>query len=105
MSLPVMSLPTLMRAFAALLMLSLQVHAADVWKVASPRGHVYVGGTFHLLTPADYPLPAEYDAAYRAAQTIVLETDLDRGRTLAVLLNSDPGPRLPFRALRNAAFG
>lgn len=92
-----MSLPPQMRTLVALLMLSLHVQAADVWKVASPRGHVYVGGTFHLLTPADYPLPPEYDAAYLAAQTIVLETDLDRlrdpafARTMQRTLQYPPG--------------
>ena len=34
----------------------------------------------------------------------LLETELDRMRTLAVLLNADPGPHLPFRTLRKAAF-
>jgi uncharacterized protein YbaP (TraB family) len=65
---------------AALLMLSASALCADVWKVSSESGHVYIGGTFHLLTAADYPLPAAYDAAYKASQIVVLETDLDRFR-------------------------
>jgi len=41
---------------------------------------VFQGGTFHLLTPADYPLPREYDIAYNASNTLVLETDLEKFR-------------------------
>lgn len=63
---------------AALLMFSTSALCADVWKVSSRSGHVFIGGTFHLLTPADYPLPVEYDIAYRASQVVVLETDLQR---------------------------
>lgn len=61
-------------------MIACGAHAADVWKVSSAKGHVYVGGTFHLLTPNDYPLPPEYDVAYRNSQTLVLETDLEKLR-------------------------
>jgi len=63
-----------------LLLIALPALSADVWKVSSANGHVFIGGTFHLLTPADYPLPAEYDMAYHAAQSIVLETDLEHLR-------------------------
>lgn len=35
----------------------------------------------------------------------LLETHLENGRTVVVLLNADPGPKLPFRGLRKAAFG
>lgn len=66
----------------ALLMLSTSALCADVWKVSSKSEsgsrQVFIGGTFHLLTPADYPLPDEYDIAYRASQVVVLETDLER---------------------------
>jgi len=68
-------------AIAALaLLLSASAFCADVWKVSSKSGYLYLGGTFHLLTPADYPLPREYAIAYDAAKTLVLETDLDRLR-------------------------
>lgn len=65
---------------AILLVLSTSASSADVWRISSKSGHVYIGGTFHLLAPADYPLPAEYDAAYSASQIVVLEADLDRIR-------------------------
>lgn len=65
---------------AALLLLSASALCADVWRVSSKTGHVYIGGTFHLLTAADYPLPAEYDTAYHASDIVVLEADLDRIR-------------------------
>jgi len=85
-------------AIAALsLLLSAQAYCADVWKISSKSGHLYLGGTFHLLTATDYPLPREYDIAYDAAQTLVLETDLDKLRspefqaTLQSTLSYDKG--------------
>jgi len=70
----------LLATLTLLLLMALPALGADVWKVSSAKGNLFIGGTFHLLTPADYPLPAEYDIAYQAAQSIVLETDLERLR-------------------------
>ncbi|MDP5029598.1 TraB/GumN family protein [Paraglaciecola sp.] len=56
--------------------ISLQVQAASVWKVSNDKHTVYVGGTIHILSPEDYPLPSEYDVAYDAADKVVFETDM-----------------------------
>ncbi|MFW5444357.1 MAG: TraB/GumN family protein [Methylococcaceae bacterium] len=52
--------------------------AADtsLWKVSKGNSELYIGGTIHLLSASDYPLPVEFEQAYKQAQTIVFETDL-----------------------------
>jgi uncharacterized protein YbaP (TraB family) len=51
---------------------------SSVWKVTKGDSVVYLGGTCHLLRPADFPLPKEFDAAYAAADALYFETDLAR---------------------------
>jgi uncharacterized protein YbaP (TraB family) len=55
---------------------TLSVQAASVWKVSSDKHTLYIGGTIHILSPEDYPLPSEYDVAYKAADKVVFETDM-----------------------------
>jgi len=50
----------------------------SVWKVTRGDSILYLGGTCHLLRPADFPLPPEFDQAYTAATRLVCETDLAR---------------------------
>lgn len=59
-----------------LVVTALNTQAASVWKVSSDQHTVYIGGTIHLLSPDDYPLPQEYDSAFEAADTLVFETDI-----------------------------
>lgn len=60
-----------------LLSLALPVQAeTSVWRVSRGDSTLYLGGTVHLLRPSDYPLPAEFEAAYVQADEIVFETDL-----------------------------
>jgi uncharacterized protein YbaP (TraB family) len=47
-----------------------------VWKAEKEGSTLYLGGTFHLLRPADFPLPPEFDAAYTASDLLVFETDM-----------------------------
>ncbi|WP_426416444.1 TraB/GumN family protein [Aestuariirhabdus sp. LZHN29] len=47
-----------------------------VWRVSSAEGQFYIGGTLHLLSASDYPLPEAYARAYADADAIVLEADL-----------------------------
>ena len=54
-----------------------QTQAASVWKVTSGSNTLYIGGTIHLLTPSDYPLPKAYDKAYHACDTVVFETNME----------------------------
>jgi uncharacterized protein len=56
---------------------SFYVHSASVWKVSSEKNTLYIGGTIHILSPQDYPLPVEYDTAYQAADKVAFETDIE----------------------------
>ena len=51
---------------------------SSVWKVESNNRQLFIGGTVHVLSAADYPLPDEFDQAYLQSQTVVLETDMER---------------------------
>jgi uncharacterized protein YbaP (TraB family) len=58
------------------LLLTLGLQAASVWKVSNEQHSLYIGGTMHVLTPKDYPLAKEYDLAYKAADKVIFETDM-----------------------------
>ena len=67
------SLPALL-VLLALLPASLLAQSS-VWKISKGDQSIYLGGTCHLLRKSDYPLPAEFDLAYAAADTLVFEID------------------------------
>lgn len=48
---------------------------APVWKVSKGDNFLYLGGTIHLLSKSDYPLPKAFEIAYENTDDIVLETD------------------------------
>ena len=48
----------------------------SVWKVSNGDSELFIGGTIHVLSATDYPLPVEFEQAYKQSQTIVFETDL-----------------------------
>ena len=54
---------------------------SPVWKVSKGKNKVYLGGTIHVLTESDFPLPRVFDRAYKKADTLVFETDI--GKTAA----------------------
>ncbi len=67
--------------FALLLccLFSVAVQAqSSVWKISKGNDFILLAGTIHLMTPAQYPLPAEFDSAYQQADVLVLETDLGK---------------------------
>jgi len=53
---------------------------SPVWKVSQGDSHLYIAGTVHLLSQQDYPLPTAFDNAYKQAEILVFETDLERLR-------------------------
>ena len=54
-----------------------QVQAeSSVWKISKGDNYFYLGGTVHLLTPEDHPLPEEFNQAYKDVSKVVFETDL-----------------------------
>lgn len=61
-----------------LLMLSSFSHAkSSVWKITDGDNVLFLGGTIHLLTKQDYPLPAEFEFAYQQATLLVFEVEPD----------------------------
>ena len=62
--------------FIALLMGGLTAQAASVFKAEKDGNTVYIGGTVHLLSEKDYPLPSAYSTAYEASDELFFETDV-----------------------------
>ena len=48
----------------------------SLWRVSKGDSELFIGGTIHVLSATDYPLPVEFEQAYKQSDTIVLETDL-----------------------------
>ena len=48
----------------------------SVWKVSKGKNYFYLGGTIHLLSASDHPLPEEFDKAYQDSSVIYFETDI-----------------------------
>jgi uncharacterized protein len=68
--------PRLLRASLALLLILLAGEAraeSSVWVVTSRTSTVYLAGSYHILRASDYPLPPEFEAAYRQSAKIVFE--------------------------------
>ena len=51
---------------------------SSVWKVQKGESVIYLGGTIHLLRDSDFPLPKEFEEAYRKSEILVFETDLGK---------------------------
>ena len=46
--------------FTTLLLSALSCQAASVWQVSKGDNTIYLGGTLHILSPVDYPLPKHW---------------------------------------------
>lgn len=53
---------------------------STVYEVSKGKQKIYLAGTIHLLRPQDFPLPAEYNEAYKRAQKIYFETDIEKAK-------------------------
>ena len=51
---------------------------SSVWIAKTDSSVMYLGGTIHLLRDSDRPFPPEFDRAYDASETIILETDFGK---------------------------
>jgi len=76
----------------ALVMLSMSVATAKapVWKISSGENYLFLGGTIHLLSKNDYPLPKAFETAYSEAEDVWFETDaalLSSAETQVKMLN------------------
>jgi uncharacterized protein YbaP (TraB family) len=62
-----------------LLVSSLPVHAeSSVWTVEKDGYRLFIGGTIHMLSESDYPLPEAFEKAYLESAEVVLETDMQK---------------------------
>lgn len=61
----------------ALLFLSFVTRAENgLWKISSSNSVLYLQGSIHVLSAAEYPLAPAIEQAYAASEVLVLETDL-----------------------------
>ncbi len=51
--------------------------AGSVWVVEKDGNKVFLGGTVHMLSEADYPLPTAYMTAYTQSDELFFETDVE----------------------------
>ena len=51
---------------------------APVWKVVKGKNQLFIGGTLHLLSKSDYPLPDAFESAYRQSAMVVFEADMEK---------------------------
>ncbi len=56
---------------------------APVWKITKGDQSLFIGGTIHLLSAQDYPLPSAFDLAFTASQQLVFETDVEAVQSFA----------------------
>ena len=55
---------------------SVSMAKSPVWRVSKDDSHLYLGGTIHLLSASDYPLPEAFDIAYSESAEMIFETDI-----------------------------
>lgn len=51
---------------------------SPVWKVEKGGHKIFIGGTIHLLSASDYPLPKKFEEAYVQSEHLVFETDIQK---------------------------
>jgi len=49
---------------------------SSVWKISKGNDFIYIAGTVHILPPSAFPLPKEFNQAYKATTSLVFETKL-----------------------------
>ncbi len=52
----------------------------SLWRISNGANVLFIGGTVHVLSKTDYPLPAAFDAAYKKSSKLVFETDIGAGQ-------------------------
>lgn len=70
---PLHALAAVLLAFAIAAPARAEPPVPLLWKVSDADNAVYLLGSFHLLTPQDYPLSAEVEAAFADAEALAFE--------------------------------
>lgn len=68
---------SIMVFISTMLLLLANAQAAPVFKVTKNNNTVYIGGTFHILTKQDFPLQSPFYKAYKNADEVYFETDIE----------------------------
>jgi len=64
--------------FLTLVFASPNFAKSPVFKISKGDEQVYIGGTIHLLSPDDYPLPKAFQQAFDASEHVYFEADLEQ---------------------------
>jgi len=67
----------LLAALFCCFLLNGSLQAAPVFKVSKNNSSIYIGGTFHILMPSDFPLQDAFYEAYKQADELYFETDIE----------------------------
>ena len=52
-------------------------HPLSMWQLNGASNRIYLLGSVHLLRERDYPIPSTIYTAYRDADTLIMELDMD----------------------------
>ena len=72
----------------------------SLWKISKNGNELYLGGTIHVLKKEDYPLPVEFNKAFKKSDKLVLEANIEAaqtpefGKKVAQMLTYSPGKSL-----------
>ena len=79
---------------------SLCFSETSLWQVSKNGNTLFLGGTIHVLKKEDYPLPVEFDMAFKKSDKLVFETDIDKAKMpefakkMAQMFSYPPGKSL-----------
>ncbi len=59
-----------------LLMVASALCETSLWVVKTDSTETYIGGAIHTLHRTDFPFPPEFDQAYNASKTLIIEADI-----------------------------
>ncbi|MCH8336897.1 MAG: TraB/GumN family protein [Proteobacteria bacterium] len=52
-------------------------HPVSMWQIEGTSNSIYLLGSIHMLREQDHPIPSVIYAAYREAETLIMELDMD----------------------------
>jgi uncharacterized protein YbaP (TraB family) len=52
-------------------------HPLSMWRIDGERNSIYLLGSIHMLREQDYPIPSAIYDAYRDAEALIMEIDMD----------------------------
>jgi uncharacterized protein YbaP (TraB family) len=61
---------------SGLLFVGVAFSQSSVWEVSKNGNTLYLGGSVHILRAEDFPLPSEFDKAFKKSEIFVLEVDI-----------------------------